>query len=101
MSPALGCDLRLVLCLTSGREDRHLLDHRVLTLLTWRIGTFLLCGFSALVGRFPFVAPFAELPVAQREMVLQSWATSSMAKFRKASFGASICYCLHLTHCSI
>ena len=66
----------------------HLLDHRVLTLLTWRIGSLLLCGFSALTGRFPFIAPFAELPVAQREMVLQSWATSSMAQFRKASSDA-------------
>ncbi len=56
---------------------------RVLTLLTWRIGCLLLCGASALVGSFPFVAPFAELPLTQREIVLQSWATSSIASFRK------------------
>ena len=56
---------------------------RVLTLLTWRIGCLLLCGASALVGSFPFVAPFAELPLMQREIVLQSWATSSIASFRK------------------
>ncbi|DBA85949.1 hypothetical protein WJX77_012681 [Trebouxia sp. C0004] len=56
----------------------------VLTLLTWRIGCLLLCGASALVCSFPFVAPFAELPLTQREIVLQSWATSSIASFRKA-----------------
>ena len=56
---------------------------RVLTLLTWRIGCLLLCGASALVGSFPFVAPFAELSLTQREIVLQSWATSSIASFRK------------------
>ncbi|DBA72909.1 TPA: hypothetical protein ACH3X2_009868 [Trebouxia sp. C0005] len=72
------------------RIDRNLTPeskkelYLVLTLLTWRIGCLLLCGASALVGSFPFVAPFAELPLTQREIVLQSWATSSITSFRKA-----------------
>ncbi|KAL3157363.1 hypothetical protein ABBQ32_011841 [Trebouxia sp. C0010 RCD-2024] len=56
----------------------------LLNLLTWRIGCLLLCGFSALIGTFPFVATFDELPVTRREQVLQSWATSRIPQFRKA-----------------
>lgn len=57
---------------------------RLLNLLTWRIGCLLLCGFNALTNTFPFVATFEEMPVGRRELVLQSWATSSIPQFRKA-----------------
>lgn len=58
---------------------------RVFELLRWRLGTLLLCGFQALVPYFPFVGTFAELPRQQREVVLQTWATSSIAQFRKVT----------------
>lgn len=57
---------------------------QVFELLRWRLGTLLLCGFQALVPYFPFVGTFAELPRLQREVVLQTWATSSIGQFRKA-----------------
>ena len=54
-----------------------------LTLLRWRIGCLLLCGFSSIAFYFPFVLTFAELPLSERELILQGWATSSVAKYRK------------------
>lgn len=60
-----------------------MLHFRVFELLSWRLGTLLLCGFAAFLPVFPFIGTFAELPLQQRESVLQGWGTSSAPKFRK------------------
>lgn len=73
----------------------HLIQCRLLNLLTWRIGCLLLCGFSALTSTFPFVSTFAQLPVARRELVMQSWATSSIPQFRKVCLSAFLLVCPH------
>ena len=72
----------------------HTVHCRLLNLLTWRIGCLLLCGFSALTSTFPFVSTFEQLPVGRRELVLQSWATSSIPQFRKVCLSPFLTACL-------
>jgi long-chain-alcohol oxidase len=55
-----------------------------LTLLSWRLGTLLLCGRHAVTRTFPFVHAFPDLPVAAQQHALLSWSSSRLADLRKA-----------------
>ena len=57
---------------------------RLFGLLEWRAGTLALGGTAALTWQFPFCAAFVDLPHAQREQLLLSWANSRLLVFQKA-----------------
>ena len=57
---------------------------RLFGLLEWRAGTLALGGMAAITWQFPFCAAFPDLPHAQREQLLLSWANSRLLVFQKA-----------------
>ena len=62
----------------------------ILRLLATRLGTLLLAGAGCLTAHWPCVLAFPELPVAQRQAVLLSWAHSRLAVFRMVRVGAGL-----------
>ncbi|EFJ31433.1 hypothetical protein SELMODRAFT_87621 [Selaginella moellendorffii] len=65
-------------CLDSAQQAGVL---RVLSLLSSRIGTLILCGRHAFSAEFPFLHRFARLPASNRERTLRSWSGGSIAQF--------------------
>jgi len=45
----------------------------VLTILSSRVGSLLLCGRLCLAGRWPYIHKFSQLPLHKRESILQGW----------------------------
>ena len=64
---------------------------RLFGLLEWRAGTLALGGTAALTWQFPFCAAFADLPHAQREQLLLSWANSRLLVFQKVQRPSCLC----------
>jgi hypothetical protein len=65
--------------LDPGRPD----PRSLLWLLSTRLGTLLLGGRHAFVPRWPFLLPFTQLPLANRQRILSSWAASRLGTLRK------------------
>ena len=63
------------------KQFNCLIGCRVLELLRWRLGTFVLGGTAAFSHSMPFVQPFTDLSLASRERILQGWANSTIPKF--------------------
>ncbi|XP_052170930.1 long-chain-alcohol oxidase FAO2 [Diospyros lotus] len=45
----------------------------VLTILSSRVGSLLLCGRLCLAGRWPYIHKFSQVPLQKRESILQGW----------------------------
>ncbi|KAK8958115.1 Long-chain-alcohol oxidase FAO2 [Platanthera guangdongensis] len=56
-----------------GQKEATLVVKIVLWLLTFRLGTLLLCGFSCLRRGFPLVDKFSDMTLQRREDVLKKW----------------------------
>ncbi|OWM62763.1 long-chain-alcohol oxidase FAO2-like isoform X2 [Punica granatum] len=58
----------------------------MLKILSFRIGTLLLCGFLCLDWRWPFVQKFSEIPLERRDEILRRWSRQSKMIHLKVLF---------------
>ncbi|OMO58799.1 hypothetical protein COLO4_34372 [Corchorus olitorius] len=68
----------------------------VLTLLSFRLGTLLLCGWLCCDWKWPFVHNFSEIPVEKREKILMKWSGKPHPLPLRAVFAFIKNYCLFL-----
>ncbi|CAA7050125.1 unnamed protein product [Microthlaspi erraticum] len=61
----------------NGRAQAVKVLKMILTILSFRFGTFLLCGSLCLDKRWPFVLNFSELPLYKREEIMRKWSRKS------------------------
>uniref|UniRef100_A0A7N0UUF2 Long-chain-alcohol oxidase n=2 Tax=Kalanchoe fedtschenkoi TaxID=63787 RepID=A0A7N0UUF2_KALFE len=70
-----------------AKLEAWILVRLVLWLLSTRIGTVLLCGTLCLGRKWPFLCRFADMPVVQREKVLQWWTRQRFLTPIRVAFG--------------
>ncbi|KFK29401.1 hypothetical protein AALP_AA7G128800 [Arabis alpina] len=61
----------------NGRGEAVKVLRIILMILSFRLGTLLLCGSLCLDKNWPFVLKFSQLPLDTREEILRKWSTQS------------------------
>ncbi|GMI73542.1 hypothetical protein like AT4G28570 [Hibiscus trionum] len=69
----------------------------VLTVVSFRLGTLLLCGWDCCDWKWPFIHNFSELPVERREKILMKWSGNGRHPLPlRAAFALIKTYCLFI-----
>ncbi|XVF32354.1 hypothetical protein REPUB_Repub17cG0074700 [Reevesia pubescens] len=68
----------------------------VLTVLSFRLGTLLLCGWLSCDWSWPFIHKFSEIPVEKREKILMKWSHHAHPLPLRAVFALIKTYCLFI-----
>ncbi|KAK6259932.1 Glucose-methanol-choline oxidoreductase [Theobroma cacao] len=68
----------------------------VLTLVSFRLGTLLLCGWDCCDWKWPFIHKFSEIPVERREKILIKWSWKVHPLPLRAVFALIKTYCLFI-----
>lgn len=78
-----------------GQPKVVLIVGLALRMLSWRIGTLLLCGFLCLDWkRWPFVLKFSEISLDRREMIVAGWSRERLLTPLRAVFVAVKLFCM-------
>lgn len=77
-----------------GQRSALLVVSLVLKILSYRLGTLLLCGFLCLDWRWPFIRKFHEMPLERREIVLNRWSRQKKLIPLKVAFAMVKLFCL-------
>lgn len=56
-----------------GQPQAVFLARLILTLLSFRLGTLLLCGYLCFDWNWPFIHNFSEISLEKREKILKNW----------------------------
>ncbi|XVF81021.1 hypothetical protein PTKIN_Ptkin15bG0122900 [Pterospermum kingtungense] len=69
----------------------------VLTVLSFRLGTLLLCGWLSCDWTWPFIHKFSEIPLGRREQILMKWSRHVQQRLPlRAVFALIKTYCLFI-----
>ncbi|KAJ8899504.1 hypothetical protein K2173_018478 [Erythroxylum novogranatense] len=78
-----------------GLPEAVSLVRLVLKILSFRLGTLLLCGFFCLDWRWPFVHKFSEISLKRREEILNKWSMQRHFTLLRVVFAVIKTFCFY------
>ncbi|KAF5741835.1 long-chain-alcohol oxidase FAO3-like [Tripterygium wilfordii] len=78
-----------------AKPDAVFIVGLVLRVLSFRLGTLLLCGFRCLDWKWPFIHKFSEIPLERREEILKQWSKEKYLKPLRLLFAVTKMFCLY------
>ncbi|XP_050206793.1 long-chain-alcohol oxidase FAO2-like [Mercurialis annua] len=79
-----------------GLKELVLLVKLLLKILSFRLGTLLLCGFMCLDWNWPFIHNFSEISLPKREQIIKKWKTQKYFFPLRVFFVAIKIFCLYV-----